>query len=335
MDRYVSAHISPNGPGDARPTAEQIINDQELIGKLTDKVILITGGTAGLGTESARVLQKTGAKVFITARTSDKGEKAIREIMDVASDFQPVEYVVMDLSSLESVREGAKDFLSRTNKLNILMNNAGVMACPEGKTADGFETQFGTNHIAHFLLFQLMLQTLLSSSTPEFKSRVISLSSSGHRAGDIHPDNYILEGEYEPWKAYGQSKTANALFANEIERRYGPKGLHAWSVHPGVIMDTELSRHQLEASSEQMESMLADERFKAIMKNTGQGASTQVWAAVAKELEGKGGMFLNDAQVASEADADAPLFLSGWGPHIWNKENAARLWEDSLKMVGM
>lgn len=252
-----------------------------------------------------------------------------------APDLPAVEFVVMDLGSLESVRKGAENFLSRSKRLNVLITNAGVMACPEGKTVDGFETQFGTNHLGHFLLFQLLKETLLSSSTSEFNSRVVAVSSSGHRAGDIHPENYNLEGEYDPWRAYGQAKTANILFANEIERRYGGRGLHGLSLHPGAIMETELSRHQSGGSSEQWDAMLADERFTMMQKNVGQGAATQVWAAVGKTLEGKGGLFLNDAQVATEASPDAPLFANGWSSYIWNEENAARLWKDSLKFVNL
>jgi NAD(P)-dependent dehydrogenase (short-subunit alcohol dehydrogenase family) len=317
---YAAAHESPNGPNDARPSAEQIIQDQGLAGKLGDRTVLITGGTAGLGKESARVLQKNGAKVFITARTAEKGESAARELNGASPDSQPIEVVVADLSSLQSVRDAAKDFLSRSQTLNVLLNNAGVMACPEEKTADGFEMQFGVNHVAHFLLFQLLKDTLLASSTAELKSRVVSLSSSGHRASGIHFDNYSLAGEYDPWKAYGQSKTANILFANELDRRYGPQGLHGLSVHPGVIMDTELSRHQTGTSNETMEAMLNDERFAKVTKSTGQGAATQVWAVVAKRLEGRGGMFLDNIAVATEAAHDAPIFGSGYLPRVYDKD---------------
>jgi NAD(P)-dependent dehydrogenase (short-subunit alcohol dehydrogenase family) len=332
-DRYAAAHENRNGPGDARPTAAQVIEDQRLTGKLDGRVILITGGTAGLGTESARVLQKNGAKVFITARTFEKGQKVASELNKANPDSPAIEVVVINLSSLQSVRDGAKDFLARSDKLNVLLNNAGVMACPESKTADGFEMQFGVNHIAHFLLFQFLEPLLLASSTPKLNSRVVSLSSSGHRISDVHFDNYNLAGEYDPWVAYGQSKTANILFANELDRRYGSRGLHGLSVHPGVIMNTELSRHKLDASNETMEGMLSDPRFASIEKSAEQGAATQVWAAVGGDLERKGGLFLDKVAVAQEAKLDVPVFESGYLPRIYDGERASRLWGDSLRFV--
>jgi NAD(P)-dependent dehydrogenase (short-subunit alcohol dehydrogenase family) len=332
-NRYAAAHESRNGPGDARPTAEQVIKDQGLTGKLDGRVILITGGTAGLGTESARVLQKNGAKVYITARTLEKGQKVASELNKANPDSPAIEVVVADLSNLQSVRDGAKDFLARSNKLNVLLNNAGVMACPESKTANGFESQFGVNHLAHFLLFQLLKPLLLASSTPKLQSRVVSLSSSGHRLSDVHFDNYSLTGEYDPWKAYGQSKTANILFANELDRRYGSQGLHGLSVHPGVIMNTELSRHQLDASNEMMEAMISDPRFTSIEKSVEQGAATQVWAAVGSDLQGKGGLFLDNTAVAFETSEDVPVFESGYLPRIYDEGRASRLWKDSLSFV--
>jgi NAD(P)-dependent dehydrogenase (short-subunit alcohol dehydrogenase family) len=206
---------------------------------------------------------------------------------------------------------------------------------PEEKTAGGFEMQFGVNHVAHFLLFQLLKDTLLASSTAGLKSRVVALSSSGHRAGGIHFDNYSLAGEYDPWTAYDQSKIANNLFVNELDRRYGPQGLHGLSVHPGVIMDTELSRHQTGTSNETMDAMLNDERFAKVQKSTGQGAATQVWAVVAKSLEGRGGIFLDNVAVAVEASPDAPMFGSGYLSRVYDKDEAARLWKDSLRFVNM
>ncbi|KAF2164027.1 hypothetical protein M409DRAFT_68244 [Zasmidium cellare ATCC 36951] len=339
MDRYVSLHENINGPGDSRPTAEQILKDEDLIGKLTGKTILITGGTAGLGTESARVLRLTGAHVWITARNKTKGEDIAKSISSDGKPYPAVKVVEIDLSALDSVRKGAKAFLEECPKLNILMTNAGVMACPESRSAQNFELQFATNHLAHFLLFQLLKPALLSASSPTFPSRVISLSSAGHRGSSIHPDNYNLEnGAYAPFVAYGQSKTANILMANEIERRYGSRGLHAWSVHPGVIFETGISRHQ-EGEADGLRERLTevDEATTKVMKNTGQGAATQVWAAVGKALEGKGGLYLEDCQVSRKGIEKAegrPSFY-GHEEYIYDVQLAGRLWRDSCEMVGV
>lgn len=188
------------------------------------------------------MLYQSGAKVFITARQVAKAEELAKSI-STNSSRPPVSVIEMSLDSFDSIKAGVKQFQSQSKQLNILLTNAGVMASPEGQTQDGFETQFGTNHLGHFLLFQLLKPTLLASSTSDFNSRVVSLSSSGHRMSNIEPDNYNLKGIYDPWKAYGQSKTANVLLANEITRRYGKKGLQGLSLHPGAISDTELSRH--------------------------------------------------------------------------------------------
>ena len=226
---YAAAHESTQGPGDARPTALQIVKDNDLEGKLTDKVIFITGCSSGIGIETARALAVTGAKLFCSTRDMEKGEAALGNILQPGH----VELIKLDMNSLDSVRACAEEFLSKSPKLNVLINNAGVMRTPEGKTADGFETQLGTNHLAHFLLFHLLKPALLAGSTPSFHSRVVNLSSESHRQSEIHFDNLNLEGAYDPGVAYAQSKVANIYMANEIESRYGSSGLHGLSLHPG------------------------------------------------------------------------------------------------------
>ncbi|KAJ5803138.1 dehydrogenase with different specificitie [Penicillium pulvis] len=322
--KYTKVHQSPKGPGDARPTALQIIKDAGREDALTDKVILITGCSSGLGIETARALYVTGATLYLTARDLEKAKSALGEI--VASPR--VHLLHLDLNSLASVRASAKEFLSKSDTLNILIANAGVMACPEGQTADGFETQFGTNHLAHFLLFNLLKSRLLSSSTPAFNSRVIIVASSAHRVSSVHFDNLSLEGEYEPWKAYGQSKTANVWTANEIERRYGAQGLHAFSLHPGAIA-TELLRH---VSDEQKADWEKNDFLKNYWKSPEQGAATAVWGAVAKELEGTGGKYLDDCQIAPPADP-AQRHGPGYAAWAYSPEMEARLWAKTLDLL--
>lgn len=190
----------------------------------------------------------------------------------------------LDLSSLASVRACAEEFKSKSSRLNVLVENAGVMACPEGQTVDGFETQIGTNQFAHFLLFYLLEPVLLASSTPEFNSGVVVVvSSSAHFQSHVHFDNINLEkGAYDSWKAYGQKKTAGVWTANEIERRYGSKGLHSFSLHPGSIA-TDLLRH---LSDEQKGSWSQKEYLKKYWKSPEQGAATKCVGGCCKGIGG-------------------------------------------------
>ena len=324
--RYAEAHASPKGADDARPTGLNIIKDNDLEGKLSDKVVLITGCSSGLGVETARALAATGAKVFCTARDEAKGKKALEGVLKPGH----VELLLLDLNSLDSVRACAKDFLSKSDKLNILINNAGIMATPTNvKTADGFEGQFGTNHLAHFLLFQLLKPTLLASSTPEMHSRVVCVSSMGHRSSAPNFGDYNYEKtDYNGWKAYGQSKTANIYMANEIDRRYGSRGINGYSLHPGGIA-TGLQTHM---SKEQKESMTKDEKIRNYMKSVAQGAATSVYAAVSKEWEGKGGRYFEDCD---EAGPNQSGSMDGYAAHAYNEEGEKRLWTDSCRLVGV
>ena len=205
------------------------------------------------------------------------------------------------------------------------------MATPKGKTADGFESQFGTNHLAHFFLFQLLKPLLLASSTPEFHSRVVAVSSSGHRTGGVQFEDYGYEKTaYNPWVSYGQSKTANIYMANEIERRYGSNGLHALSIHPGGIR-TGLQVHVDEKTKE---GWATDTAVSNIMKSPAQGASTTVYAALSKDWEGKGGKYLEDCAVSPPA-TDGMSVAVGHAPHAYNEAGEKRLWLDSLKMLGI
>lgn len=328
FSRYSEVHRSPQGPGDARPTALDIVKDEGLEGKLADKVFLITGCSSGIGIDTARALYATGAKLFLGVRDIAKGESTLADILEPGR----VELLKIDLNSLESVREAAKTFLQKSKTLNVLINNAGVMATPKGKTANGFETQFGTNHLAHFLLFQLLKSTLLASSTPNFNSRVVTLSSSGHRNSGILADDYNFEHtEYIPWVAYGQSKTANIYMANEIDRRYGSQGLHALSLNPGGV----LTGLQVHVSDAVMESWFTDGAIDVRFKNAAQGAATTVYAAISKDWEGKGGRYLEDCAESGPVQEPSSILLPGYAPHAYDAEKEKKLWLDSLKMVGL
>ncbi|RDL40647.1 NAD(P)-binding Rossmann-fold containing protein [Venustampulla echinocandica] len=326
--KYAHLHENVQGPGDARPTAQQIISDDSLEGKLADKTMLITGCSSGIGIETARSLSSTGATLFLTARNIPKAESALKEILEPGR----VELVEMEMESLSSVNAAAEDVRRRCNgRLNVLICNAGVMAIPElTKTKDGFETQFGVNHLAHFLLFNRLNDLLLKSSTPTFNSRVVILSSSGHRGSGIKVDDYGFEkpgNEYGSFKAYGQSKTANIYMANEIERRYGARGLHANSVNPGGI-HTGLQTYVPADVQEQWW------KWKGV-KSLEQGAATTVLAAVAKDWEGVGGKYLEDCQEAGKLVQVGLPSAPGYVPHAFDEGLEKKLWVDSLGMVGL
>ena len=299
-------------------------------GKLDGKVIVITGTSSGLGIETARALALTSATLFLTARNIPKAQAALEEFFEA----DRMELVEMDLGSLESVRSASEAILAKTNKINILVNNAGIMAVPDLQfTQDGHELQFGTNHLAHFLFFQYLKPALLSASTPTFQSRVVNISSSAHQPYGLNASgNYNFEeGAYDPWISYAQSKTANIYMTNEIERRYGDHGIHATSVHPGGIA-TGLSKYIPEY---QIKAMLQDDALIKGMKSPEQGAATIVWAAIGKEWEGKGGKYLLNCTVARGINSAMEQQGPGHAEHTYSPQDEARLWEDSLKMVGM
>jgi NAD(P)-dependent dehydrogenase (short-subunit alcohol dehydrogenase family) len=264
---------------------------------LTGRVAIVTGAGSGLGQETARVLEAAGATVIGTTRAD------------------------CNLADLASVRAFAKSFLAEHSTLHLLINNAGVMATPFGRTADGFELQFGTNHLGHFLLTTLLLPALLAGAP----SRVVNVSSAGHQASAVDFDDPNYERRpYNKWEAYGQSKTANILFSVELERRFGARGVHAYAVHPGMIA-TKLGRHLGQADYEELKERAAKSPAGGLpaYKSLEEGAATTVWAATAPELEAHGGRYLADCQVT---DAHAPWAL--------DPSAAERLWVLSEQLVG-
>ena len=237
----------------------------------------------------------------------------------------------MDNGSLDSVRQCAAKFLKRESKLNVLVNNAGIMMNPErGLTTDGFENQFGVNYVSHFLLFLLLKDAMLKAATPEFHSRVVNVSSSGHFGGGIEFDNMTLDnGVYQPWKAYGQSKIAMIYMTNEIERRYGGKGIHGYSLMPGGIK-SDLQRHMDEGFKKTWDH---DENIRPFMKSAPQGASTQVIAAVGKEYEKKGGRYLEDC-VDAKPGTTGQGVIAGYSPHAFDEVKEKKLWAETSRLVG-
>jgi NAD(P)-dependent dehydrogenase (short-subunit alcohol dehydrogenase family) len=243
----------------------------------------------------------------------------------------------LDLASLASVRAFAKDFLTDHDRIDVLMNNAGVMACPKGETSDGFELQLGTNHIGHFLLTNLLLPALLRGAP----SRVVCLSSGAHGMAGVDFDDPMFERrDYDPWLSYGQSKTANALFALELDRRLRGRGVSGYAVHPGMIM-TALGRHLTPETMAAMQERVAeraaeegaavDDAPAMTFKPVEAGAATQVWAATSSDLDGHGGAYLGDCQLGVAGGNPAER---GFEAHAADAAIAKQLWAASEGWVG-
>ncbi len=301
--------------------------DQVLEGiDLTGKQVLITGGSSGLGAETARAMASKGAKIVVTARNLEKAAKVIDEIK-ASTGNSNIEAEKLELDSFASIRAFAKRFLEKYDKLDILINNAGVMACPHGKTRDGFEMQFGTNHLGHFLLTGLIAPALIKGAP----SRIVNLSSGGHRVSPVLFNDINFEKtDYDKWVSYGQSKTANALHAVELNRRLRGKGVEAYSVHPGAIM-TDLGRHMEREDLDMMNESVPGGSLPT--KTVEQGAATQVYAATAPELEGKGGAYLADCQIMTVNDESTELHsLCSFAV---DPEAAQKLWTVSEEFVGL
>lgn len=301
-----------------KSTADEVLEDQDLSGKR----ILVTGVSAGLGVETARALAAHGAHVVGAARDLAKARNA-------TAGIDNLELVEVDLASLASVRACADALLSKGEAFDIVICNAGVMAMPPGKTADGFETQFGTNHLGHFVFVNRIVPLLKEGS------RLVALTSAGHRFSDVDLDDPNFERtSYNEWVGYGRAKTANILFAVEFDRRHRGRGIRAAAVHPGSIV-TELGRHVTpdvmaalpKATTDQGQGGSAIE-----WKTAPQGAATTVWAAVVADANEIGGRYCEDCHVA-EAQSDR-TGRGGVQPYAIDSERAKALWAKSEEMVG-
>lgn len=283
---------------------------------LTGRVAVITGASGGIGLETARALASAGATVVLGNRDASKAQVAASDLRASVPDAD-VELGDLDLASLASVRAFAAWVNGNHGRVDLLLNNAGVMATPFGRTSDGFELQFGTNHLAHFLLTKLLLPGLLASGS----ARIVTVTSSAHRMGGINWDDPNYENsEYSPWPAYAQSKTANILFTIELERRLGHRGVHAYAVHPGTV-GTDLFRHLTEAERTVLGERISDAGI--VMKTPAQGAATSVMAATSPHLADEGGSYLDDCDISNSA-AD----------YAKDPADAVRLWALSEELVG-
>ncbi len=303
---------------------------------LKSKRILVTGVSAGLGVETARSLAAHGAQVVGAARDLKKAKTATAEVQkDAAANGGSFELVELDLGNLKSVRACADALLAKGQQFDVIIANAGVMATPFGQTADGFETQFGTNHLGHFVLVNRIASLIRSGG------RLINLSSLGHRYSNVDLEDPNFERTpYEPFVAYGRSKTANILFAVAFDRRHRDRGVRAAAVHPGVIQ-TELARHvdfsEVEKIIEQRNQQLAAEGKAPFQwKTIPQGAATSVWAGVVAPAEQIGGQYCEDCHVAQLVPDNVPINTMSEGVlgYALDPYNAEALWKKSEEMVG-
>ena len=301
--------------------------DQVLEGiDLNDKTALVTGASTGLGKETCRALASKGARVILSARNVEKLKAAAGEISESTGNNQ-LSILECDLGNFASIRAAASQALEMAPKLDILINNAGVMACPLARTAEGHEMQFGTNHLGHFLLTGLIVPALEASGN----ARIVNLSSGGHKFSAIALDDWNFEtGEYDKWQAYGRSKTANSLFSVALDKRLAGKAVRAFAVHPGAIM-TELARHLTEADVKAIREEGPRGSGPMTFKTIPQGAATSCWAATSADLAGKGGIYLENCGIAEPAET--PISHNGYVPHAIDPEAAEALWTLSEQIV--
>src|ERR1700678_735190 len=313
----------------ATSTTDDVLSGVNLKGKR----ILVTGASAGLGVETARSLAAHGAQVVGAARDLNKAKAATEQVRkDAASNGGSFELIELDLASLKSVRACADELLAKAKPFDVVIANAGVMATPFGRTADGFETQFGTKHLGHFVLVNRIASLMKPGS------RLVNLSSAGHQMSDVDLDDPNFERTpYSAWAAYGRSKTANILFAVEFDRRHKDRGIRAAALHPGAIQ-TELSRYLDEEARRELTEIRAQlERIPGakamVYKSVPQGAATSVWAAAVAEADAVGGRYCEDCHVADVIDSPGFTF-AGVRPYALNPDTAKALWAKSEQMVG-
>ncbi len=301
-------------PLDEATTAGEVMAGVDLTGRTA----IVTGASTGIGLETAANLAAAGARVITGVRNAEKGRATAATVADRV-DGAAVEFGVVDLTSFASIRAFAEKFMAGNEPLHLLINNAGVMNTPFEHTVEGFELQFGTNHLGHFLLTNLLTPALLAGAP----ARVVNLSSGGHRSSDILWDDPNFEHHpYDKMTAYGQSKTANILFSVELDRRLADRGVHAYAVHPGRI-NTELGRYM---SSDDYGALLArlkeTGRVMPPAKTIEAGAAPSLWAATAPELNALGGLYLEDCHVSEAL------------PYATDVDAAKRLWALSEEFVG-
>jgi len=314
-------HPLPSG-FNARSTATDVLAGIDLNGRTA----IVTGGYSGLGIETVAALHAAGARVIVPARRPEVAWAALD-----ARGLGAVTVDTLDLADLVSVRAFAERFVATGSSLDILINNAAIMASPEARVGDGWESQFATNHLGHYVLTNLLWPALTANDG----ARVVALSSTGHKLSGIRFDDPQFTTGYDKWQAYGQAKTANSLFAVHLDARGAERGVRAFAVHPGGIM-TELQRHLPREEMIAAGWMTEDGVINAQFKSAEQGAATSVWAATSPLLQGMGGVYCEDCDIAEPTDpTSASARVRGVNAHAIDPDAAARLWALSAELTGV
>jgi NAD(P)-dependent dehydrogenase (short-subunit alcohol dehydrogenase family) len=307
----------------AHSTASEVITGHDLRGK----TFFITGGSTGIGYTTAQTLLSAHAEVIISGRSQANGEQAVQALQAAYPEGQ-IHFLTLDLGSLAAVRQTAEQFLARWNKLDVLINNAAIAAPPLSYSADGYELQFATNFLGHFLLTKLLLPALRNAAP----SRVVILTSGTHRASDIHfEDIHYKHRPYDKWQAYGQSKTAEALLAVALTHHFGAQGITSNAVNPGGIRTNLQDRY---LTPEEVRARYYDQNGDLLpsFKTPEQGAATTIWASVAPELAGIGGLYLEDCQQAIPYNPEISA-LTGYMPYALDPDHAEQLWNLAEQLV--
>ena len=313
----------PSGFG-AQSVPTDVLGDLDLGGSTA----IVTGGYSGLGLETTKALANAGAAVIVPARRPDHARSVLDELGEVEGQINVAE---LDLADLASVERFAQGFVDSGIPLDIVINNAAIMACPETRVGPGWEAQFATNHLGHYALINRLWPALTAAAG----ARVVALSSTGHKLSPIRWDDPQFESDYDKWVAYGQAKTANALFAVQLDTLGEPHGVRSFSVHPGGIM-TELQRHLPIEEQINMGWIDAEGNVNELFKTPEQGAATSVWAATSSQLDGMGGVYCEDCDIAAPTDASSPFArYIGVNPHAIDPDSAARLWALSAELTGV
>jgi NAD(P)-dependent dehydrogenase (short-subunit alcohol dehydrogenase family) len=312
---------APLGSGyGKRSTAVEALGGRSLAGLNA----IVTGGYSGIGLETVKALAGAGAQVTVPARRPDAAREALAEVAGV-------EVAELDLADLASVKRFAATYVAAGKPLHILINNAAIMASPEMRVGpEKWEAQFATNHLGHFALVAGLAPALKAAKG----ARVVSVSSTGHKLSPVvFEDVHYRNRPYDKWKAYGQAKTANALFAMELDRRGASHGVRAFAVHPGGIM-TELQRYLPREEMVAAGWMDADGKVSERFKTVEQGAATSVWCATSPMLDGKGGLYCEDCDVAILTQPGESRY-AGVNPHAIDPEAAQKLWALSVEATGL